>query len=58
MENDSPAWTPHKQSLARAVEDLRATQKDTARRLADALGHGHRMEMELRRVASDNRPFS
>ena len=54
MATDSPSWTPQKQSLAKEVEDLRSMQKDTARRLADALDHGHRMELDLRRSASDN----
>ena len=51
------SWTPQKQNLAREVEDLRTTQKDTARRLADALEHGERMERDLNRSASDNRLF-
>ena len=51
------SWTPQKQHLAREVEDLRTTQKDTARRLADALEHGRRVERDLKRSNSDNRLF-
>ena len=36
---------------------MRSMQKDTAIRLADALDHGRRMELDLRRSASDNRLF-
>ena len=51
------SWTPQKQNLAREVEDLRATQKDTARRLADALEHGKWLERDLNRSFSNDRLY-
>ena len=57
MESASHSWTPQKQSLAREVEDLRATQKDMARKLASALDQWKRMESDLRRSARDHKRF-
>ena len=50
MTVEVPTWTPQKQSLAREVEDLRTTQKDTARRLADALEQGRRVDMDFETI--------